>query len=160
MDDFLRALNIVLQFEGGYSDDPRDSGGKTMHGVTESVARDFGYMGRMQDLPKDIAAQIYKKNYWDACKCGEMPYPLSLYVFDAAVNQGTGAAKKMLQAALGVKQDGLIGSVTIGAIRKASSELGALFLTHRAMRYYGTRGFDIFGRGWLKRIFLLAEVAK
>ena len=26
-DDFSRALEVVLKLEGGYSDDPRDSGG-------------------------------------------------------------------------------------------------------------------------------------
>jgi len=29
-------------------------------------------------------------------------------------------------------------------------------LADRALRYTGTRNFDRFGRGWLKRLFLLA----
>lgn len=157
MDDFLRALEVVLKLEGGYSDDPRDAGGKTNHGITEKVARASGYTGDMRDLTKQTAAEIYKQGYWLNCKCGELPYPLSLYVFDCAVNQGSDAAKKLLQAALNVKQDGLIGSVTLAAARKSGSETAALFMAGRALRYTGTRGFDVYGRGWLKRLFIVTR---
>lgn len=156
-DDFPRALEIVLKLEGGYSDDPRDSGGKTQYGITEKVARAFGYSGDMRELTKQTAAEIYKQGYWLNCKCDQLPYPLSLYVFDCAVNQGSDAAKKLLQAALNVKQDGLIGSVTIAAARKSGSETAALFMAGRALRYTGTRGFDVYGRGWLKRLFIVTR---
>lgn len=156
-DDFPRALEVVLKLEGGYSDDPRDSGGKTQYGITEKVARSFGYSGDMRELTKQTAAEIYKQGYWLNCKCGELPYPLSLYVFDCAVNQGSDAAKKLLQAALNVKQDGLIGSVTLAAARKSGSETAALFMAGRALRYTGTRGFDVYGRGWLKRLFVVTR---
>ena len=156
-DDFSRALEVVLKLEGGYSDDPRDSGGKTQYGITEKVARSFGYSGDMRELTKQTAAEIYKQGYWLNCKCGELPYPLSLYVFDCAVNQGSDAAKKLLQAALNVKQDGLIGSVTLAAARKSGSETAALFMAGRALRYTGTRGFDVYGRGWLKRLFIVTR---
>ena len=156
-DDFSRALEVVLKLEGGYSDDPRDSGGKTQYGITEKVARAFGYSGEMRNLTKQTAAEIYKQGYWLNCKCGELPYPLSLYVFDCAVNQGSDAAKKLLQAALNVKQDGLIGSVTLAAARKSGSETAALFMAGRALRYTGTRGFDVYGKGWLKRLFIVTR---
>ncbi len=157
MDDFSRALEVVLRVEGGYSDDPRDSGGKTNFGITEKVARAFGYTGEMRNLTKQTAAEIYKQGYWLNCKCDQLPYPLSLYVFDCAVNQGSDAAKKLLQAALNVKQDGLIGSVTLAAARKSGSETAALFMAGRALRYTGTRGFDVYGRGWLKRLFIVTR---
>lgn len=156
-DDFPRALEVVLKLEGGYSDDPRDSGGKTQYGITEKVARAFGYSGDMRELTKQTAAEIYKQGYWLNCKCDQLPYPLSLYVFDCAVNQGSDAAKKLLQAALNVKQDGLIGSVTLAAARKSGSETAALFMAGRALRYTGTRGFDVYGKGWLKRLFIVTR---
>lgn len=156
-DDFPRALEVVLKLEGGYSDDPRDSGGKTQYGITEKVARAFGYSGEMRNLTKQTAAEIYKQGYWLNCKCDQLPYPLSLYVFDCAVNQGSDAAKKLLQAALNVKQDGLIGSVTLAAARKSGSETAALFMAGRALRYTGTRGFDVYGKGWLKRLFIVTR---
>lgn len=32
-------ISHVVSLEGGYSDDPLDSGGKTNHGITEKVSR-------------------------------------------------------------------------------------------------------------------------
>jgi hypothetical protein len=29
-------------------------------------------------------------------------------------------------------------------------------MAHRALRYVGTRNFDEFGKGWLKRLFVTA----
>ena len=156
-EDFSRALRVILKLEGGYSDDSRDSGGKTNHGITEKVARSFGYAGDMRELPLEVAENIYRSGYWNNCRCDQLPYPLSLYVFDAAVNQGSDAAKKMLQAALGVKQDGLIGAVTLAAAQKAGAEVCALYMAGRALRYTGTRGFDVYGRGWLKRLFVVTR---
>ena len=159
-DDFSRALEVVLKLEGGYSDDPRDSGGKTQYGITEKVARSFGYSGDMRELTKQTAAEIYKQGYWLNCKCGELPYPLSLYVFDCAVNQGSDAAKKLLQAALNVKQDGLIGALTLAAASKAGEDAANTFMALRALRYTGTRSFDVYGKGWFRRLFIVTRAGE
>lgn len=159
-DDFPRALEVVLKLEGGYSDDPRDSGGKTQYGITEKVARAFGYSGDMRELTKQTAAEIYKQGYWLNCKCDKLRYPLSLYVFDAGVNQGTDAAKKMLQAALGVAQDGLIGAVTLAAASKAGDDVANIFMALRALRYTGTRSFDVYGKGWFRRLFIVTRAGE
>ena len=66
---FHRALTAVLDLEGDYSDDARDPGGRTRYGITEAVAREQGYQGDMQDLPKSLAESIYKTHYWDVCHC-------------------------------------------------------------------------------------------
>ena len=49
----------VVLIEGGYSDNPLDSGGKTKYGITEAVARAYGYTGEMRDLPLSVARAIY-----------------------------------------------------------------------------------------------------
>lgn len=41
----------LIAIEGGYSNDPDDSGGETTWGVTERRARKFGYTGPMIDMP-------------------------------------------------------------------------------------------------------------
>ena len=153
---FETALAVVLEAEGGYTDDARDPGGKTRYGITEEVARSHGYTGEMCDLPLDTAKAIYRKDYWDVCKCDNLPWPLSLYVFDAAVNQGCNPAIRMLQTTLDVPADGLIGERTLtAAIRRGGGETPALYMAARAQRYTGTRNFDRFGRGWLKRLFVV-----
>ena len=157
---FDRAFAIVLKEEGGYSDDPRDPGGKTRYGITESVARQHGYQGDMRNLPLDVAKSIYKRSYWDACQCDQLPWPLSCYVFDCAVNQGPETARRLLQATLDTVQDGQIGSATIRLAKNSNEWHWHRFMALRAMRYYGTRGFDRFGLGWLGRLFNVVAGAK
>lgn len=154
------ALPIILSNEGGYSDDADDPGGKTMHGITERVARENGYHGAMQDMPIQIAANIYRVRYWDAARCDEYPWPLSLFVFDAAVNQGVLPAVKMLQATLSTVQDGIVGQTTKRLAKESTSWHWALYLATRAQRYQGTRNYDKFGRGWMTRLFVLAMAGK
>ncbi len=157
MNNFDAAFIRIVGLEGGYSDDPRDPGGKTKFGITEAVARQHGYIGAMQALPLDVAGEIYRADYWDACRCDQLPWPLSLYVFDAAVNQGAQTAVKMLQRALDTVQDGLIGSQTLALAAKSSSWHASRFMAIRALRYIGTRGFDSYGPGWFTRLFEIAK---
>lgn len=53
----------VVDVEGGFVDHPSDPGGKTRFGITEAVARDYGYEGPMSELPREIAVAIYTQNY-------------------------------------------------------------------------------------------------
>jgi lysozyme family protein len=85
----------------------------------------------------------------------DLPSGLNHLVFDSAVNQGVSNAIKLLQKSLGVAQDGICGKDTIAAAQKRySNELCAIFMADRALRYIGTRNFDLYGRGWLKRLFI------
>lgn len=60
-------LNLVdeyiLPVEGGYVNDPNDSGGETMYGITKRTARYYGYYGDMKDLSKNLAREIYVKMF-------------------------------------------------------------------------------------------------
>lgn len=153
------AFRIIIEQEGGYSDHAADPGGKTRYGITEAVARAAGYQGDMHALPLDVASDIYRREYWDACQCDKLPWPLSLYVFDSAVNQGVGAASKMLQRALDTVQDGVIGARTLSLAARSTPWHAARFLAFRAMRYTSTRNYDTFGAGWLTRLFEIAKEA-
>lgn len=153
---FDSAVTIILGLEGGYSDDAKDPGGKTRYGITEAVARAHSYAGLMSQLPLTLAKEIYRKSYWDACHCDAIPWPLSLYVFDAAVNQGVQAAIQLLQHALGTVQDGIIGQQTLSLAASSTSWHAARFMSLRALRYTGTRNFDTYGAGWFSRLFLVS----
>ena len=157
--DFDRAMEILLKLEGGYSDDAKDPGGKTRYGVTESVAREHGYLGDMRQLPLDQAKSIYKTQYWDYCRCDALPWPLALFVFDAAVNQGAGAAIRMLQKALDTVQDGILGQQTLALAKRSTPWHWSRYMAIRAMRYQSTRNYDRFGAGWLTRLFEVAREA-
>ena len=131
MTAFDRALKHTLGIEGGFSDDPRDSGGATRFGITEAKARAFGYGGDMRDLPPDLAHHIYKTDYWDLIRLDQVAWlsePIALEMFDTAVNCGVGVPVKFLQRLLNVfnreqkdypdlEVDGLIGHNTLAALR-------------------------------------------
>ena len=131
MNAFDCALKHTLGIEGDFSDDPADSGGATKWGITESVARAFGYSGEMQDLPVPLARVIYQQNYWDLLKLdriSEISDDISSEIFDTAVNCGVGFAGRSFQRSLTVFNrnardypdlvvDGLIGRMTITAFR-------------------------------------------
>lgn len=152
--DFEKAFALVIGAEGGYSNDSRDPGGETNFGITKRDHSDVD----IRALTQAAAGAIYQKEYWMPANCDALPWPLNAMVFDAAVNQGVGVAVRMLQKSVGTVQDGLLGQNTIAAIRKSDlKELCALYLADRALRYTGTRNFDIYGRGWLKRLFKLAS---
>jgi lysozyme family protein len=155
---FDRAFENVIGVEGGYVNDPDDPGGETIYGITR---RDHPQAWANGQPTLAQAKEIYRRDYWDAAGCGQLLVPLAELVFDCAVNQGVGTAKKLLQKALGVTQDGIIGRGTVAAIQRADQkELCALFMAERALRYTGTRNFDKYGRGWLKRLFIVAMEAK
>jgi len=151
--NFNQAFEALLGHEGGFSDNPRDPGGKTRYGVTEAVARANGYTGDMKDLPLDFAKQIYQKLYWAAIRADDLPEALKFDVFDAAVNSGPVQATKWLQLALGVDPDGVIGRVTLGAAKdKNPAQTLARFNGYRLRFMTQLKTWPVFGRGWAARI--------
>lgn len=113
-------INEIIRVEGGYVNDPSDSGGETNFGITVAVARAAGYEDRMRDMPRDVAYRIYAAKYWDSVRAGEMPERVAAEVVDTGVNAGTHRAGVFLQRSLNVLTpgsalavDGVIGSGTI-----------------------------------------------
>ena len=156
--NFDQAFDILLKHEGGFSDHAADPGGKTRFGITEAVAREAGYRGDMRELPLDLAKRIYKDRYWDAVRANELPEAVRYAVFDAAVNSGPRQAILWLQRAVGVKDDGVIGPVTLAAVRAADPEqLVRRMLAQRLRFMTGLPNWPAFGRGWARRVADLME---
>lgn len=151
--DFERAFALVIGQEGKYTNDPADPGGETKYGISK---RSYPMLD-IKNLTLDSAHSIYLADFWLPAHCDDMPWPLDAHVFDAAVNQGVPTAIMLLQKSLGVPQDGSFGSQTRKALAGADhNALTATFSADRALRYTGTKNFDRYGRGWLKRLFALA----
>ena len=153
MTTFAECLPVILRFEGGatITEDPRDPGGLTKYGISQ---RAFPTLD-IRNLTEAGAADIYRREYWDRLKADTLPPKLRLVMFDAAVNMGVGKAVLLLQKAVGVAQDGILGANTIRAAERLPDAL-ARFCAERALAYSGMRGFDVFGRGWLRRSFIAA----
>jgi uncharacterized protein (TIGR02594 family) len=161
---FERALAHVLQMEGGWSDDPHDPGGPTNFGVTlATFARDKGEQPTADNLarlktelkaiPQATVRRIYRERYWLPACCPELPAPLALFHFDTAVNQGVGAAARMLQEAVGAAVDGEIGPQTLAAAAAQPPALSlARYADIRRRHYRQLPTFWRFGKGWLARV--------
>lgn len=157
---FDRALAIVLESEGGFAHHPADPGGETYQGITAHTlaqARDrhpdLHLPARVGDLQRGQVREIYLRDYWRAAKCHDLPMPLALLVFDAAVNHGPSGAIRLLQRALGVRDDGQFGPVTLAAVQDALIEaLLSEFTAQRALMYGRLPTFAVFGLGWCRRL--------
>lgn len=153
MSNFKLALKRVLEHEGGYVNHPSDPGGETNFGITKATAKAFGYNGSMKNIPMSVVEDIYKKQFWDKIKADNFPLVFAFQYFDAAVNHGIGNANKMLQRAVGVKDDGAVGPVTLNAVEKYSShQLASKFLSKRVSFYTSLKTFNTFGKGWMNRV--------
>lgn len=151
--DFERAVAIILDLEGG-AKLVTDTGGLTKYGISQRAYPDLD----IRNLSQRDAELIYYRDYWMPARCGDFAWPLALFVFDAAVNQGVGAATKMLQdAAGGLAVDGILGKRSLARIQSLPpKEIAASFMAKRALRYSGTRSFDKYGYGWMRRLFLVS----
>jgi lysozyme family protein len=161
MSRFEDCLARVLKHEGGYVNDPLDSGGRTNLGVTQRVWEEFvGHPvseADMRALTPQKVAPMYKIKYWNPSYCAVLPKGLDYVVFDFAVNAGTGRSVKTLQSAIGLLADGVIGPRTMAAINGANpKDLIAKFSDARADFYQGivARKPDQarFIKGWLNRV--------
>ena len=161
MSRFDECLKRILKHEGGYVNDPLDSGGRTNLGVTQRVWEEFvGHPvteADMKALTPEKIAPMYKLKYWNPSYCEVLPKGLDYVVFDFAVNAGTGRSVKTLQQAIGCVADGVIGPKTMAAINDANpKDLITKFSDARADFYQGivARKPDQarFIKGWLNRV--------
>ena len=159
IDDLIKDLMIV---EGGYVNNPDDKGGPTNMGITQATLAQWrGHpvtADDVQDLTEEEAFDIYESEYWikpRICDLG-LSEVLEGMVFDAAVNHGVSRAIKMLQDALGLTADGVIGQMTIAAAQDTDSiTLGSLYMGER-VEFHGAiisnnHSQAQFALGWARR---------
>lgn len=147
-DQFQKALEHTLKFEGGYANDPDDSGGETFRGVSrrnwpgwpgwplideakrqgnrsaKAINARFEGNAEMERL----IAEFYHQNFWRPFERLEAPGYTTAKLFDTAVNVGVGGAVKILQRVINkmgpisqIEVDGKIGPRTIAAFDLVTS---------------------------------------
>lgn len=132
-------ISRLIGIEGGYANNPADRGGPTRWGITQAVARAYGYTGDMRGLSRQKAIEIYSKRYWlepDLDQVAVFAPNLAAELFDTGVNMGTATAATFLQRALNVLNrrgadfpdivvDGRIGTMTLAALAAFLSKRGS-----------------------------------
>ena len=164
-ENFGVAFNSMIKHEGGFVNHPKDPGGMTNLGVTKKVWDDWtggnADEQEMQSLTPDKVAPLYKKRYWDAIKGDDLPSGIDLCVFDCAVNSGVSRAVRILQRILGVKDDGVIGAVTISAVTAIPvDDLIERYTEERQDFLESLPTFSVFGKGWTTRVAQVETQAK
>jgi lysozyme family protein len=164
--NFAPSLAHVLASEGGFVDDPRDNGGATNKGVTQSV---YDHWRRIhnRDLrsvetidPNEVEA-IYRKQYWDAVSGDNLPSGVDYCTFDYAVNSGPIRACKALQRAAGVDDDGQIGPVTLSAVNSADPRRIICAISADRLSFMERQpAWAHFGNGWSHRVATVEQVAR
>jgi type VI secretion system secreted protein VgrG len=170
-------LPPLYQAEGILSDDPGDSGGKTVFGIDTTSNPNSPIWPEVHRLesagtppalwPEDVplmnaARDTYKANYWDPCELDYFPDAMQLACFGCAVNQGKITMVRLLQRALihvgaRIVEDGDLGGATIAAVNAAPvGWLADAFWMMRAQNYAAVvdaHPVDTkFLHGWIKRL--------
>lgn len=115
-------IDATIKAEGGYVNDPADSGGATNYGITEKTARANGFPGDMRNLPLATAKQIYRNEYLVKPGFADFPSDVAAELFDTGVNMGPAKATEFLQRATnalngsGLTVDGKMGPATKTAV--------------------------------------------
>ena len=161
--DWEKAIAFVLKMEGGEQaeNNPADPGGLTKFGISQKAYPNLD----IANLTKEGAMEIYKRDYWDICKCDELPTPYAIALFDSAVNQGVGKASRILQSVLGVTPDGQIGPKTISAclaVWATEPRKLRVYLASRLAAYADLMAAKptllVWATNWSFRVIALAEL--
>ncbi len=117
---FEKALQFTLKAEGGYVNDPADSGGATNKGITQRTYNSFREekpFNAVKNITNEEVKTIYRNEYWNTSHCDNLPDELAIAVFDTAVNCGVSRAIKILQSRLDIKADGVFGAITKESVK-------------------------------------------
>ena len=170
-------IDEIIRVEGQeYTDHPKDAGGPTKFGVTEAVARAWGYAGEMQALPEEVARTIYAERFYFGPKfdrVATVSAEIAMELTDTGVNLGPARAVEFLQRCLNVfnregksypdvSVDGQFGLMTEAALKSFVEHRGqeGVEVMYRALNclqgaYYVKRAEDrpaneSFVYGWIK----------
>jgi lysozyme family protein len=165
--NFAAIMLKLLSHEGGFTEDERDPGnrlpdgrpGSTNLGVTQAVWENL--LGKkvshedMRALTPERVGYLYRARYSVAIKGDELPSGVDYSCFDAAVNSGPKQASKWLQRAVSVADDGSIGPATLAAV----AAYNAADVVQRLTFLQGLPAFEVYGKGWSRRVAEVHDVA-
>lgn len=154
--NFDQAFEQLIGHEGGYVNNSNDRGGETKFGISK---RSYPALD-IKSLTLDNAKAIYRTDYWDKCMCDRLPALIRFDVFDTAVNSGVRMAIRLVQKAMNLKDDGVIGPITLEAINRANGvSLSVIFNAERLIYMTSLTDWQYFGKGWARRVASNLKIA-
>src|SRR6266849_830473 len=125
MASYQQAIAKTELFEGGYANNPNDSGGETYRGISRKnwpqwngwssvdaskTRPDFPSCLDSNDVLQGLVVMFYHKNFWQYDGLNDQD--VAWKVFDLGVNVGKVHAVKILQQVVGTNMDGVYGPNT------------------------------------------------
>lgn len=174
-DKFKRVAPIILKHEGGYVNDPADSGGMTNKGITIGTWKQYAKLDleieptedNLKNITDEQATIIYRKRYWEPkgfCKIEDER--VGLMVYDWSITSG-GAGKQVQKLLKNefeqvINDDGAIGPKTIEALNNVEDQDKLLNrIAEIRKQYYTDLAYDSKGKptknikflkGWHNRV--------
>jgi lysozyme family protein len=155
------AFELLLGNEGVLSLDRNDRGNWTSGkiGVGTLGGSKYGISSAsypnldIKNLSIEEAKAIYKRDYWDKIQGDNLPSAINFDVFDTAVNSGSRKAIELLQKAVGVTVDGIIGKDTLFAVNSINPLMVCIrFNAYRLQFMTECSAWNTQGKGWARRI--------
>lgn len=146
MAQFILAYQITMHNEGGYANNPNDSGGETYAGIAKNYwpswpgwpTVDSAVAANIHTVNQTLAANsslqamvqaFYKTNFWDPIALDQInDQQVGNQLFDTGVNMGVGIGSRFLQQAVNVLKpgtltvDGQVGPLTISAANSLNGQ--------------------------------------
>ena len=155
---FEPALELSLENEGGYANDPNDPGGETNFGISSCAYPNED----IKNLTIERARYLYKRDYWYPLRLDTLvDQRLANNLFDWGIHHGVrGTAKKwqlMLAREYGFKGkvDGIIGSATIEFTNNLLEGGGEIDLNAKMVKarilYYTSSAKPVFLKNFVNR---------
>jgi lysozyme family protein len=153
MADFTQAVLLTLNHEGGYVNNPNDSGGATNMGITQRDLPDIP----IQALTVAQAIAYYQEHYWKPLYSQINSQAVANKLFDMGVLLGVGKAVTLLQSALNLGTDGIFGPHTLDVINAADEiQILAEYRWRLCLRFEAIATIypqdAVFLKGWLNRV--------
>ena len=158
---FNEAFDRLIGHEAGYSDDRRDPGNWTggRVGAGELKGTKFGIAANtypdldIKNLTLDRAREIYRRDWWLKIGADEIDPAIVFQLWDFAINAGMSTARRALQRAVGVADDGRIGPITLASVKAMSVTDVLMRFNSQRLRYYTSLStWPTYGKGWTNRV--------
>ena len=164
--NFNETMKLMLNLEGGKTDEKSDRGGRTNFGITQRTYNDWLKQNKLKSsdvfkISKERALKIYKKQFWGVIKGDQLPHNVAKAIMSMALTDGPQDSVRFIQRLLNIEQTGFMGPKTLAAIwskcKKGDKMFTKQILDAQIKRYKSDEQADTYGKGWTNRADLVAE---